>query len=199
MTWRNNDGRCIVASSQISPLDDFDGCKPAQKHHRQPCACLNLAPLLIVQRPVSPFGRYQPEMPNGPHNIRIRPVRRVNVTQGRQERRKSPEPSQSQSDQGRSDQKNYQDAFAHCVKKSNIRDGNKQQYPQIQGDDGRGLARVVNAWADLPAALKTAIVAIANTATNKGGPVKPERHGGEIEQQNRTLSFTARRFCGRTR
>jgi hypothetical protein len=40
---------------------------------------------------------------------------------------------------------------------------------QIQGNDGRGLAQVVNAWGDLPAALKAAILAIVNTATNKEG------------------------------
>jgi hypothetical protein len=40
---------------------------------------------------------------------------------------------------------------------------------QIQGNDGRGLAQVVNAWAELPAALKAAILAIVNTATDKGG------------------------------
>jgi hypothetical protein len=37
---------------------------------------------------------------------------------------------------------------------------------QIQGDDGRGLAQVVNAWAGLPAAFKAAILAIVNS---KGG------------------------------
>jgi hypothetical protein len=40
---------------------------------------------------------------------------------------------------------------------------------QIQGSDGRGLAQVVNAWAELPAALKAAILAIVNTATNREG------------------------------
>jgi hypothetical protein len=38
---------------------------------------------------------------------------------------------------------------------------------QFQGNDGRGLAQVVNAWADLPAALKAAILAIVNTATDR--------------------------------
>ena len=40
---------------------------------------------------------------------------------------------------------------------------------QIQGNDGRDLAQVVNAWGDLPAALKAAILAIVTTATNKEG------------------------------
>jgi hypothetical protein len=40
---------------------------------------------------------------------------------------------------------------------------------QIQGNDGRDLAQVVNAWGDLPAALKAAILAIVNTATNREG------------------------------
>ena len=40
---------------------------------------------------------------------------------------------------------------------------------QIQGNDGRDLAQIVNAWGDLPAALKAAILAIVNTATNREG------------------------------
>jgi hypothetical protein len=35
---------------------------------------------------------------------------------------------------------------------------------QIQGNDGRGLAQIVNAWADLPQPLKTAILAIVDAA-----------------------------------
>jgi hypothetical protein len=40
---------------------------------------------------------------------------------------------------------------------------------QIQGNDGRDQAQVVNAWADLPPPLKAAILAIVTTATNKEG------------------------------
>ena len=40
---------------------------------------------------------------------------------------------------------------------------------QILDNDRRDLSQVVNAWAELPAALKAGIVAIVNTATNKGG------------------------------
>jgi len=40
---------------------------------------------------------------------------------------------------------------------------------QIQGSDGRGLSEVVAAWAELPGALKAAILAIVTTATNKEG------------------------------
>ncbi len=40
---------------------------------------------------------------------------------------------------------------------------------QIQGNDRRDLAQVVNAWAELPAALKAGILAIVNTARNKEG------------------------------
>jgi hypothetical protein len=39
----------------------------------------------------------------------------------------------------------------------------------ISGALGHDLSLVVNAWADLPAALKAAILAIVNTATVKGG------------------------------
>jgi hypothetical protein len=35
---------------------------------------------------------------------------------------------------------------------------------QIQGNDGRGLAQVVNAWADLSQPLKAAILAIVDAA-----------------------------------
>jgi hypothetical protein len=40
---------------------------------------------------------------------------------------------------------------------------------QIQGNVGRDLAQVVNAWPELPAAFKAAILAIVTTATNKEG------------------------------
>jgi hypothetical protein len=40
---------------------------------------------------------------------------------------------------------------------------------QIEDNGGRGLAQVVNAWAELPAALKAAILAIVTTATNEEG------------------------------
>jgi hypothetical protein len=40
---------------------------------------------------------------------------------------------------------------------------------QIQGNDRRDLSQVVNAWAELPAALKAGILAIVNTARNKEG------------------------------
>jgi hypothetical protein len=52
---------------------------------------------------------------------------------------------------------------------------------QIQGKDGRDLAEVVNAWAELPAAFKAAILAIVNTVADKGGPVKDETPGGEVK------------------
>jgi hypothetical protein len=40
---------------------------------------------------------------------------------------------------------------------------------QIQGNDWRDLSQVVAAWGELPAALKAAILAIVDTAANKGG------------------------------
>jgi hypothetical protein len=39
---------------------------------------------------------------------------------------------------------------------------------QIQGNGGRDLAQVVNAWPELPAALKAAILAIVNSSADKG-------------------------------
>ena len=47
--------------------------------------------------------------------------------------------------------------------------GYTQIRAQIQGSDGRDLSQVVNAWAELPAALKAAILAIVNANTIKGG------------------------------
>jgi hypothetical protein len=44
-----------------------------------------------------------------------------------------------------------------------------QRSTQIQGKDGRDPAQVVEAWAELPAALKAGILAIVNSATNKEG------------------------------
>jgi hypothetical protein len=44
-----------------------------------------------------------------------------------------------------------------------------QLYAQIQGKDGRDLSHVVTAWAELPGALKAAILAIVNSATSKAG------------------------------
>jgi len=41
---------------------------------------------------------------------------------------------------------------------------------QIQGNDGRDLSQVVNAWAELPAAFKAAILAIVNS-THRSGEV----------------------------
>jgi hypothetical protein len=42
-------------------------------------------------------------------------------------------------------------------------DSSTQIRAQIQGNDGRDLAQVVKAWAELPAAFKAAILAIVNT------------------------------------
>jgi len=39
---------------------------------------------------------------------------------------------------------------------------------QIQGNDGRDLAQVVNAWTGLPAAFKAAILAIVNSTQRFG-------------------------------
>jgi hypothetical protein len=39
---------------------------------------------------------------------------------------------------------------------------------QIQGNDGRGLAQVVAAWAELPVALKAAILAIIRSTQTSG-------------------------------
>ena len=47
--------------------------------------------------------------------------------------------------------------------------GSTQIRAQIQGSDGRDLSQVVNAWAELPAALKAAILAIVNASTIKEG------------------------------
>ena len=43
---------------------------------------------------------------------------------------------------------------------------------QISGVLGHDLARVVTAWDKLPPPLKAAILALVNSATNEGGPVK---------------------------
>jgi hypothetical protein len=42
---------------------------------------------------------------------------------------------------------------------------------QIQGNDGRDLAQVVNAWGGLPAAFKAAILAIVGSANQTKGAV----------------------------
>ena len=47
--------------------------------------------------------------------------------------------------------------------------GYTQPRAQIQGNDWRDLSQVVAAWGELPAALKAAILAIVDTARNKGG------------------------------
>jgi len=47
--------------------------------------------------------------------------------------------------------------------------GYTQLRAQIPGNDWRDLSQVVAAWGELPAALKAAILAIVDTATNKGG------------------------------
>jgi len=40
---------------------------------------------------------------------------------------------------------------------------------QKQGNEWRDLSQVVAAWGELPVALKAAILAIVDTARNKGG------------------------------
>jgi hypothetical protein len=40
---------------------------------------------------------------------------------------------------------------------------------QIQGNDGRDLSHVVEAWPGLPAAFKVAILAIVNSTLHSGG------------------------------
>ena len=47
--------------------------------------------------------------------------------------------------------------------------GYTQPRAQIPGNDWRDLSQVVAAWGELPAALKAAILAIVDTAKNKGG------------------------------
>jgi hypothetical protein len=47
--------------------------------------------------------------------------------------------------------------------------GYTQPRAQTQGNDWRDLSQVVAAWGELPAALKTAILAIVDTATKEGG------------------------------
>jgi hypothetical protein len=52
---------------------------------------------------------------------------------------------------------------------SNGERGYTQPRAQITGNDWRDLSQVVAAWGVLPAALKAAILAIVDTARNKGG------------------------------
>ena len=47
--------------------------------------------------------------------------------------------------------------------------GYAQLCAQIQGKDGRDLSHVVKAWAELPAPLKAAILAIVSSAASQEG------------------------------
>jgi hypothetical protein len=114
MTWCGIRRRYFEMSSQVSPLDKFHRHTPTQKDGCEPCIEFYKAPMEIVQRIATPFGRYETKMPDGSDEVCIGRVCRHWVNQWAQ-RSKCPKPSQPQGTQGRNDQEKYERAFAHKI------------------------------------------------------------------------------------